>query len=299
MFQVTVPATTANLGPGFDVLGLALQLYDEYTFSEAEFFQYHLLGADASRYSIPSDSSNMVYQAFSHLYRVIGKNPPGVEITCHSHIPICRGLGSSAAATVAGLVGANKMAGNPLRQSEILQLATELEGHPDNVAPALFGGLVISLIGEKNQILYTRYPLATDLACILAVPDFTLETRRARGVLPQEIPFKDAIFNLSRVSLLIAALTRGDYTHLQEVMEDRLHQPYRQSLIPGFRLVKEGGLQAGAYGIAISGAGPTVLAFAPEKREEAVGNAMISGFKSAGIRATWLSTRIQNQPITI
>lgn len=299
MVQIKVPATSANLGPGFDVLGLALELFDEYTFTEVEKgFHYHLVGADAAQYGITSDETNLVYRAFSHLCRVAGQAVPGVEVTCKSTVPICRGLGSSAAAVVAGLAGANLLLGNPLKLSELLPLATELEGHPDNVAPALFGGLVISLLDEGGSIYQQRYVLdENDLACVLAVPDFTLETKLARSVLPKEVSFKDALFNVSRVAMLIAALTRGNYAMLRESMEDRLHQPYRAALIPGFAQVKEQGYAAGAYGIAISGAGPTVLAFTAPENMASVGEAMVAGFNDAGISAKYMNLQVNNQPL--
>lgn len=299
MVQIKVPATTANLGPGFDVLGLALELFDEYTFTEVESgFHYRLVGADASQYGISSEETNLVYRAFCRFFQFMGQAVPGVEVTCKSAVPICRGLGSSAAAVVAGLVGANMLMNNPLKLAELLPLATELEGHPDNVAPALFGGLVISLMDERGSIHQQRYVLEEkDLACVLAVPDFTLETKLARGVLPKEVAFKDALFNLGRVAMLVASLTRGDYDMLREGMEDRLHQPYRATLIPGFAQAKEQGYAAGAYGIAISGAGPTILAFAAQENAAAVGEALVAGFNAAGITARYLNLQVNNRPL--
>ncbi len=275
-FKVLVPATTANLGPGFDCLGLSLTLYNSVVVHSASRKEFSVQGEGAG--VLNEDESNLVWQAACHLWRTVGYSAPALSLTMDNAIPLGRGLGSSAAAIVAGLMLANRVAGNLCPRSELVDMATELEGHPDNVAPALLGGLAVSAIAD-NQVLTASFPWPHDLQVVACAPDYELSTQRARQVLPVAVSRRDAVFNVSRVALLLAALQAGDFTMLRQAADDRLHQPYRLALIPGADAVRERALAAGALASVISGAGPTLLALVgPGQDASLVGEAMQAGF---------------------
>jgi homoserine kinase len=285
-FIVTVPATTANLGPGFDCLGAALNLYNQVTFtipSEAiADLVITITGEEADRVS--TDESNLLYQAFLKFYQSIEQTPPPIQIEINLGVPLARGLGSSATAIIAGLVGANVIAGKPLRQAEILDLAITMEGHPDNVAPALLGSCQLSVGSDED---WRIVPLTWDsrLIPIVAIPNFELSTEAARAVLPLQYSRADAIFNASHLTLLVQALKLGRGDWLTIAMEDKIHQPYRQSLIPGYAAVKAAALEAGAYSLVISGAGPTLLAIAPIEKAPTVATTIQQVWQTEGIKA--------------
>ncbi len=279
---VRIPATTANLGPGFDTLGLALDLYDELTVEAAPELEITVTGEGES--SIPRGAENIAYRAVLAVFNRVGRQPPGIKITMHNNIPVARGLGSSAAALVGGLVGANTLLGTPLTREELLNLATGLEGHPDNVAPALYGGLVAAA-RDGERVYCQRLEPPPGLMTVVAIPQCTLSTRVARGVLPAMVPFNDAIFNLSRAAVLLAAVQAGDLELMGRMMEDKLHQPYRLPLVPGMEAVFKAARAAGALAVALSGSGPAVIAFCRGRRPE-VGAAMVDAFIRHGIRCT-------------
>ena len=231
---LAVPASTSNLGPGFDTLGMALDLCNEVTLQVGHIGDAsgvdHISGAGAD--SLATDESNLVLRAANALYRKLGQTPPPLRATLHNRIPLARGLGSSGAAAIGGLVAANILTGEHLGEADLLALATDIEGHPDNVAPALMGGLVISAVAEARdgrRILTHRLP-PPPVAIVLCIPDQPLATEVARRVLPQHVPLGTAVHNLGRVALLVAALATGDYTHLRQAMDDRLHQPPRATV---------------------------------------------------------------------
>jgi len=279
---VRIPATTANLGPGFDTLGLALDLYDELTIEAAPELEITVTGEGES--SIPRGAENIACRAILAVFNRVGRQPPGIKITMHNNIPIARGLGPSAAALVGGLVGANTLLGAPLTREELLNLATELEGHPDNVAPALCGGLVVAA-RDGDRVYCRRLEPPPGLMTVVAIPQCTLSTRVSRGVLPAMIPLNDAIFNLSRVAVLLAAVQVGDLELMGRMMEDKLHQPYRLPLVPGIDAVFKAARAAGALAVALSGSGPSVIAFCRGRRPE-VGPAMIDAFNRHGVSCT-------------
>ncbi|SMB98280.1 homoserine kinase [Thermanaeromonas toyohensis ToBE] len=280
MPRVRVPATTANLGPGFDALGLALELYDYVSIEEAPELEITVQGEGEN--SIPRGPDNIAYRAAAAVYARVGRKVPGFKIAFENHIPVARGLGSSAAAVVAGLVGANALLGYPLPQEELVSLAARLEGHPDNVAPALLGGLVVVVLNGQ-QVYYQRLDPPPGLSLQVAIPHFTLSTRVSRGVLPAMVPVEDAVFNLSRTALLIAAAQAGDLELMGKAMEDRLHQPYRLRLIPGMPYVFEAALKAGALAVTLSGSGPAVIAFCRGSLPK-VGKAMKEAFEEHGVK---------------
>ncbi|WP_036477754.1 homoserine kinase [Myxosarcina sp. GI1] len=285
-FTVIVPATTANLGVGFDCLGAALSLYNEFEFTavneSAKKLEIKVIGDEAARVS--TDESNLLYRSFVRLYQHIDKTPPNIEITIKLGVPLARGLGSSATAIVGGLVGANQLAGHPLNKTEIRDLAIAIEGHPDNVVPALLGNCQLAVAdGDRWQIC--SIPWQPDIVPIVAIPNFELSTATARAVLPTAISCKDAIFNISRMGLLIRALATNNPEWLKAALADKLHQPYRQKLITGYEEVRTAAIKAGAYGVIISGAGPTLLALSNSTQVEAVIAVMNAAWSKLGVKA--------------
>lgn len=251
LIKVRVPATSANLGPGFDSMGVAFNLYNDFIFKKGK--------------SDEDYSENLIYQSMEKLFKKVGYEHDGIIIEVNGEIPQSRGLGSSAACIIGGLIGANELSGNKLSQEEILELATEIEGHPDNVAPALYGGLVASVM-NKDKIFIDKMKVSDNYKFILLIPDFQLSTQVARDVLPESIPFEDAVFNISRSILLTKALENGDFNMLCGTKDDRLHQPYRRNLVYGFdEFEKVADMNCGA--MFLSGAGPTILVIAENNNE--------------------------------
>lgn len=284
---IIVPATTANLGPGFDCLGAALTLYNQFHFSlssetASPAVKITVEGSEAAKVS--TGEENLLYRAWSQLYQEIGEIPPPVAINIQLGVPLARGLGSSATAIIAGLMAANQLAGKPLKPQAVMELAIALEGHPDNVVPALLGGCQLSA-GEAGCWQICDVPWHPEIVPVVAIPDFELSTSAARAVLPRQIERGDAIFNVAHLGLLLRGLETGRGDWLQAALADRLHQPYRQSLIPGYGAVTRAAVAAGAFGLVISGAGPTLLALAPPANAAAVAVAMQTAWEEEGIKA--------------
>ncbi|MGI6263918.1 MAG: homoserine kinase [Acutalibacteraceae bacterium] len=255
MLKITVPASSANLGAGFDALGLALTLYNRVWMEEAD--GCHIESLDDV--FIPTDESNMIYHTARLLYERVGHPFRGLRIRQENRIPMTRGLGSSSACLVAGLLGANTLLGSPLSPGDIGDLAAELEGHPDNTAPALLGGLVTSVM-EGGRVHTVSVPVADRFRFAVFIPDFELKTSVARDVLPGQVSRQDAVYNLSRTALMTSSLFTGNLENLRVAVQDRLHQPYRFALIPGAEPVFFTAYSLGAYAVCISGAGPSILA---------------------------------------
>lgn len=290
--RVKVPATTANLGSGCDCLSLALALYNTVTVGLSG-AGLALSVSGEGEGLVPEDASNLVWQAVKRLWGKCGfPMPPGVTITLENDIPVAAGLGSSAAAIVGGLMAANIMAGDRFSISELLALATELEGHPDNVAAAFVGGLTI-VVPEEKSLKWLKMPVPPELRAVAVVPDFRVSTKDARTVLPQDCKREDAIYNVGRAALLVGSVAAGRYELLAPAMQDRLHQPYRASLVPGLNDVIQAAVKAGAFGAALSGAGPAVVAIA-DRNTEAIGAAMLEAFRSAGINARVFILAVDN-----
>jgi homoserine kinase len=231
---------------------------------------------------IAKDRENLVYQATQKVFAKVGFKPSGLKLNLVNQIPIARGLGSSTAAIVGGVIAANIMAGRPLDQKEVINVAGTMEGHPDNVAAAVLGGIVISYRSDEEIDCVQLQP-PEGLKGVVAVPDFSLPTKTARDVLPRQVLRQDAVFNLSRVALLITAIQREDFTLLGTAMEDRLHQPFRVPLIPCVKKVLAAAKLAGARGVTLSGAGPTVLALV-DNNAELIAKAMGDTFRANGIQ---------------
>ncbi len=280
MVRVQIPATTANMGPGFDTLGMALKLYNIVEMDTyGQGLQIEVEGDGAEK--IPRDSGNIVYIAATRVFRQVDFEPKGLRIRIINNIPLARGLGSSAAAIVGGLIAANILTGSKLNEKEILSIATDIEGHPDNVAPALLGGIIVSVQSE-GEVKYSKIEPPSKLKCVVAIPDFTLPTKLAREVLPSSVSIIDAVYNISRTALLVTALIKQDFNLLASSMDDRLHQPYRANLIPGMKKVFAAAKLAGARGIVLSGAGPTLIAFCDENAAHIAG-VMKETFLQSGV----------------
>jgi homoserine kinase len=253
---VKIPASTANLGPGFDTLGMALSLYAWVSMSASEKTKITLLGDNLT--GVPLDKSNLVYEVAQAVFHKAGIEQKELDITIRSDIPLTRGLGSSAAAIVGALVAANTLIGSKLTDDELFQMATALEKHPDNVGASLFGGLIVAA-WDGVRAEYIRMDPPAGLDVLVVIPEFELSTKKARNVLPEQIPLSDAVFNVSHSSLLTAALAMGRLDLLRYALRDKLHQPYRAALIPGMTTILQDASKHGALGAVLSGAGPTLL----------------------------------------
>ncbi len=282
--RVRVPATTANIGPGFDCLGLALDLWNEVRFSlEGDGVVVTVDGPDPA--GLPRNERNLVARAFLRFCEEAGAAAPaGLRIHCDIRVPMSSGLGSSSTAIVAGLLGANALMSRPIERDRILELAAAMEGHPDNVAAALLGGLTI--VVQRGDRLLTKKILVPEVHVALAVPDLPFSTRTARAGLPAEVPMADAVFNLQRTPLVVEALRTGDYDLLSQVMDDRLHQAARLKLIPGGRTAWVAAQNAGAAAVAISGSGPSLIAFVSLATDASrIARVMAEAFAAEGVTA--------------
>lgn len=290
---VEVPATTANLGAGFDVLGLALDLTNEIHLEErAEpgvLVTIQGEGAD----TLPRDESHLAVQAVWRMYEALGRpRPVGIHLHQENRVPLAGGLGSSATAIIGGLLAACELLGTARDVEQILNLASDIEGHPDNVAPALFGGLVTAVQQPSGELCAVSVPIneAWCPAAVLAIPSCVLQTPVARSVLQEHVPLDDAVFNIGRASLFVASAAAGRLDVLGEAMQDRLHQDQRSALIPGLSSAMQAARDAGALGSSLSGAGPTVLALVEPHHAESVGEAMQGAFVNAGLEARIIQT---------
>lgn len=257
--RVTVPSSTANLGPGFDTLGMALQLYSVVEMQVSEQTSIELIGKELQ--GTPTDKSNLLYVIAAEMFQRAGLAVPELHIRASSEAPLTRGLGSSAAAIVGALVAANHLAGEPFTREQLFAMAVKKEGHPDNVGPSFFGGIIVATMPEKDgqSIPYIRLAPPAAMRALVVIPDYALSTEKARNALPQVYSKQDVIYNVGHSSLLVAALAQGRLDLLGQAMGDRLHQPYRAPLVPGLEEILDAATQNGAIGAALSGAGPTIL----------------------------------------
>lgn len=258
-FSVHVPATTANIGPGFDSIGLALDLWNEASF----FFDGKGLSFSVQGYRPAFEiqpENNLIYKAFAELCRVCGKaTPQALRIVCNNRIPVGSGLGSSAAAILIGLLAADAWLGSQLSKKELLEIASAIEGHPDNAAAAIYGGL-IGICSDGTSFHEDSFPVA-EWNTVVVLPKFDLSTKASRKILPEKVCLKDAVFNISHALFVMQALGSGDENLLGIAMQDRLHQPYRIPLIPGADLIINAAKASGAAAVGLSGAGPSLISF--------------------------------------
>ncbi len=284
--EVLAPATTANLGPGFDCLGMGLDLWNrlEVLPAASDLPTVEIIGEGAGELAV--DSTNLTYRAMQFLYDEAGLELPPLRLRCDNVIPLSRGLGSSAAAIAGGLVAANTLCGSPYSPPELLEMAATIEGHPDNVAAAVLGGLQL-VVSDGPQLYTAPIPAPADLGVVLLIPDTRIATADARAVLPQQVSIPDAVFNMGRVALLVAGMALDRTEYLNIATQDKLHQPYRQPLFPAIKVIFAAALAAGSLGVFLSGSGSTVLALT-KGREMTVAYEM---FEAA--RLTGISSRVE------
>ncbi|MFN9569695.1 MAG: homoserine kinase [Cyanobacteriota bacterium] len=282
---VDVPATTANIGPGFDCLGAALDLNNRFELRVVEGgvdrFDLHIDGPEGSH--LRGGPDNLIYRSAQRVWREAGVEPVGLEARVRLAVPPARGLGSSAAAIVAGLIGANALIGDPLGREKLLELAIAIEGHPDNVVPTLLGGLCLTAKTAVPNWRVMRSEWHPSVQAVVAIPGIRLSTSEARRAMPRSIPIADAVTNLGSLTLLLRGLRTGDGDLIRDGLNDRIHEPYRWGLIQGGREVRQAALDAGAWGCVISGAGPSLLALALEGQAQQIGQAMVSAWEANGV----------------
>ena len=282
--HLRVPATTANVGPAFDCMGIALNYYNTLS---AELTDkgvvFDISGTGCNK--LPRNEKNLIYTTFAKTAKLLDKRFYGVRFACANNIPLNHGMGSSSAAIVSGIFCANELLSGGLSKKEIVEIATGIEGHPDNVAPAVYGGVSVSAL-EGSVVHSVRFMPARELQFVVAVPEYEVPTRLARAALPKYIAHADGVFNVSRAALLTAALMSGDMDSLAFALEDKLHQPHRAHLMPGMKQVFAAAKAAGALGAVVSGAGPTMLAICESQCNGAeVGQAMQQAFLECGKKA--------------
>ena len=268
MLRIKVPATSANFGPGFDVLGVALGLYNEILVDKAEgVFEFNWEDGSGNLMEAPvCDEENLVLTTMAAVFEQFGFKCPGYKLWSKScAIPVSRGLGSSAASIVAGIYAANYLMGGKMTKDEISALATKIEGHPDNVVSCIEGGMVISAVAENGEVTSSQVLIAPGLKVFVMVPDYKLSTHMARSVLPDTYTRADMVYNVSHVAMLVTALCHGDFSKLRVALGDRIHQPYRLRLIPGAEAIFDICRREGSLGEFVSGAGPTLIALVPEE----------------------------------
>ena len=284
---VDVPATTANLGPGFDCLGAALDLSNRFELrvidGGPERFELIIEGSEGAH--LRGGPDNLVYRSAQRVWREAGEEPVALEARVQLAVPPARGLGSSATAIVAGLLGANALIGSPLSQEKLLELAIDIEGHPDNVVPSLVGGLCLTARTAHQRWRVIRCDWHPAVRIVVAIPAIRLSTSEARRAMPRSIPIPDAVINLGALSLLLQGLRTGNGDLIRDGMHDRIHEPYRWGLIQAGRQVRQAALTAGAWGCVISGAGPTLLALCSADAAPGVEAAMVRTWQEEGIEA--------------
>lgn len=261
MIEVRVPATSANMGPGFDCLGIAVNMYSRFFVEEIEeglVFE----GCDDKF----KNEDNLIYVSMKKCFEKIGYKPTGLRIKIESDVPVSRGLGSSAACVIGGVVCANELAGGILNKQELLELAVEIEGHPDNINPAFCGGMTASIY-EDNKVIYSNVSVKEGIKFCALIPDFKLSTEKARAVLPKNIDYKQGVFNVGRTALMISALNNGDFNLLRYACKDKLHEDYRAQLIENFYPIKKECEKLNCLGVFLSGAGPTIMVMLREEDE--------------------------------
>ncbi|MCC0633617.1 homoserine kinase [Clostridioides sp. ZZV15-6388] len=268
MLEIIVPATSANIGPGFDCLGIALNIYNKFYVEEIE-SGLEIEGCEDAY----KNENNLVYTSMKYFFDRLkpAKIPAGIKIKIQSDVPICRGLGSSASCIVAGVIAANALSNANLDKCQLLNIASEIEGHPDNVAPAILGNMVVS-VTDNDNIHYDIIEIPNELKFCAMIPNFKLSTEKARGVLPKEIPYSDGVFNVSRVALLVSALLNKNFDLLKVACQDKLHQDYRGTLIENYSDIVKKSEQLNSIGVFLSGAGPTIMALIKENDDNFVHN---------------------------
>ncbi len=279
MIRIDIPATSANLGSGFDSLGIALTMKNRVWMEESDILEIRC----TDDVKVPLDNSNLIFWAASHLYEICGKKLKGLKIIQENNIPMARGLGSSSACIVAGILGANRFMGNPLSQGDLIHLAAKIEGHPDNTSPAISGGLVASAM-EGERVYSVSVPVSEKIRFAVMIPPFELKTEKARAALPKDYSREDAVYNLSRSALMTASLFSGKLENLRVAVQDRIHQPYRSGLIEHYDTVFRMSYELGSLGTYVSGAGPTIIAMIDSENAKAFGESCLSHLEDRNVK---------------
>ncbi len=288
--RVKIPATTANLGPGFDCLGMALDMWNTIDVKVGS-FGFSISGEGAE--TLSRTKTNLIYRSIATPFKETGTPIPDLYISCTNVIPLSRGLGSSSAAIVGGLLAGNELCVRPLNQEQLLSLAAKIEGHPDNVTPALLGGCRI-VVKDGSQLITEEVLVPSALRAVLFIPDMPMPTREARGILAPTVSREDAVFNIGRAAMLVTAFATGSFSHMRVATQDRLHQPARQAIFPAMPRIFEGALDAGALGVFLSGGGSTILALATESPEN-IQRAMEEAAEKVGVPGHSKIVRLSKQ----
>lgn len=303
--SVKVPATTANLGPGFDCLGMALPVYNTITIEETVLpgtgIEINVMNDNEAADEllmehIPMDENSIIYKAVELLYNSIGQTPSELKITVQSQIPIARGLGSSASVIVGGLLAANELLGRPADEVALLSIATEVEGHPDNVTPAIVGGLVLSSQEEDGSILYRKLNWPEEWNITVCVPDYELSTEISRSVLPKEVPMEDAVFNAKRLSMFIQAVNTKDAELMKLALQDKLHQPYRMKLVPGLdKIIENLKHEENVLGCVLSGAGPSIIVISQKNNLDKIKSIIKDTWEDMNVKVNIMTLPVENE----
>lgn len=294
-FTIRVPASTSNLGPGFDTLGLALNIYNDYSFELLSSGKNLVYSSNIPASELPYTEENLVYRSFDYLFKKESKETPPIKIHFQAGIPTTGGFGSSSTAILAGLLAGNLILGEPYDKEKLLMIGTQLDGHPDNITPSLLGGFIVCVYADRKHN-YIKLPWNEDLFFVAVTPDFKVPTSKARAVLPAKVNYQDAVFNIGYSSLLVAAVAAKNTEVLKKAFKDRLHQSYRASLVPGMDYVLDAGLEAGAIGTMLSGAGSTLLAVVDsDQSAKTVGSVMQSAWLQSGIKAEYHILRAEKE----
>lgn len=303
--SVKVPATTANIGPGFDCLGLALPLYNTIIIEETvlpgtgieiNVMNDDTLDDDLMLEHIPMDENSIIYKAVELLYNSIGQTPSELKITVQSQIPIARGLGSSASVIVGGLLAANELLGRPADEVALLSIATEVEGHPDNVTPAIVGGLVFTSQEDDGRIIYRKLDWPEEWNITVCVPDYELSTDISRSVLPKEVPMSDAVFNAQRLAMFIQAVNTKDAELMKLALHDRLHQPYRMKLVPGLdKIIDNLKHEENVLGCVLSGAGPSIVIISQKNNLDKIKSIVRDTWADLNVKVNIMTMPVESQ----
>ncbi len=296
--SVQVPATIANLGCGFDCFGLALPVYNVITIEETIMpgsgIEINILDNDSD--NIPTDKNNIVYKAIELLYNYVGQVPAELKINIKTGIPVARGMGSSASVVVGGLIAANELLGHPADLDVLLSIASEIEGHPDNVTPAFVGGMTISSFDETGVVTYRNLPWPKEWKVTVCVPDFELSTQISRSVLPECVPIKDAAYNLRRVGLFVDAVYNKDCELMKLAMSDKLHQPYRMKLVPGLNSIMENlKHEENVLGCVLAGAGPSIAIVSNGSDTDNIKNIVSDTWNNINVTSKIHTYSVENQ----
>lgn len=297
---VKVPATTANIGPGFDCMGMALPIYNTITIEETVLpgtgVQINVMSENEttdefSLEHIPMDENSIIYKAVELLYNSIGQTPSELKITIHTQIPIARGLGSSASVIVGGLIAANELLGRPADEAALLSIATEVEGHPDNVTPAIVGGLTLTSSEDDGSIVYRKLEWPDEWTLTVCIPEYELATDISRSVLPKEVPMQDAVYNAQRMGMFVHAINTKDSSLMKLALKDKLHQPYRMKLVPGLEKIAERlKHEENVIGCVLSGAGPSILIISEKNNLDKI---------KAVVKEVWNDLNVKAEIITL